>query len=61
MEMGIATMCDSMDIARHSLIFLALFDMIVLACAYLIVGQVVNLVVNFRRMANQPVGIASLV
>jgi hypothetical protein len=43
MEMGIATMCDSMDIARHSTIFLVLFDMIVLACAYLIIGQIVNL------------------
>jgi hypothetical protein len=57
MEMGIATMCDSMDIARHSLIFLVLFDMIALACAYLIVGQVVNLVVNLRRIGNPPAGI----
>jgi len=43
MEMATATMCDSMDTARHSLIFFALFDMIVLACAYLIVvGPVAN-------------------
>jgi hypothetical protein len=37
MEMGIATLCDSMDITRHSTIFFALFDMIALACAYLII------------------------
>ncbi len=34
-ELGITTLCDSMDIARHSLIFFALFDMIALACAFL--------------------------
>jgi hypothetical protein len=48
MEMATATMCDSMDIARHSLIFLVLFDMIVLACVYLIIGRVVSL----RRQSN---------
>jgi hypothetical protein len=35
MEMATATLCDSMDIPRHCMIFFALFDMIVLACAYL--------------------------
>jgi hypothetical protein len=39
-EMGTSTLCDSMDIPRHSMIFFVLFDMIALACAYLIiVGQ----------------------
>jgi hypothetical protein len=63
MEMATATMCDSMDIARHSLIFLVLFDMIVLACAYLII---VSQVVNLRRgpegaqgAPNPPAGVQS--
>jgi hypothetical protein len=42
MEMGIATMCDSMDIARHCTIFLVLFDMIALACAYLIMAGIAH-------------------
>jgi hypothetical protein len=53
MEMGVATMCDSMDIARHCTIFLVLFDMIVLACAYLII---VGPVANLRRMMNPTPG-----
>jgi hypothetical protein len=36
MELGTTTLCDSMDITRHSTIFFVLFDMIALACAYLI-------------------------
>ncbi len=36
-EMCIATLCDSMDIIRHCLIFFALFDMIALVCVYLLV------------------------
>jgi hypothetical protein len=48
-EMGIATMCDSMDIARHCTIFLVLFDMIVLACAYLIMVGIVR-----RRFTGPP-------
>jgi hypothetical protein len=36
MELGTSTLCDSMDITRHSTIFFVLFDMIALACAYLI-------------------------
>jgi hypothetical protein len=50
MEMGIATMCDYMDIARHSLIFLVLFDMIVLSCVYMIMGHVASL----RRIFSPP-------
>jgi len=34
-ELGLSTLCDSMDITRHSMIFFALFDMVALACAYL--------------------------
>ena len=34
-ELCLSTLCDSMDLTRHSLVFFALFDMIVLACAYL--------------------------
>jgi hypothetical protein len=40
MEMGTSTLCDSMDITRHSMIFFALFDMNVLACVYLIIHGV---------------------
>jgi hypothetical protein len=36
MELGTSTLCDSMDITRHSTIFFVLFDMIALACAYLV-------------------------
>jgi hypothetical protein len=34
-ELCLSTLCDSMDLTRHSLIFFALFDMMVIACAYL--------------------------
>jgi hypothetical protein len=34
-ELGLSTLCDSMDLARHALLFFALFDMIALACVYL--------------------------
>ena len=47
--MATAAMCDSMDIARHSLIFFALFDMIVLACAYLIIHRIHFAVGRSRR------------
>jgi hypothetical protein len=40
MELGTSTLCDSMDITRHSTIFLVLFDMIALACAYLIMHMI---------------------
>ena len=39
-ELGISTLCDSMDITRHSTIFFVLFDMIALACAYLIMHMI---------------------
>jgi hypothetical protein len=35
-EMGLATLCDSTDITRHAMVFLALFDMIALVCVYLL-------------------------
>jgi len=35
-EMCVSMLCDSMDITRHAMIFFALFDMIVLACVYLL-------------------------
>jgi len=41
-EMGLATLCDSMDIVRHAMIFLALFDMIALVCAYLLLRLVLG-------------------
>jgi hypothetical protein len=41
-EMAISTMCDSMDITRHSTIFLVLFDMIALACVYLLCAYLVG-------------------
>ncbi len=34
-ELCLSTLCDSMDITRHSMLFYALFDMIALACAFL--------------------------
>jgi len=34
-ELGLSTLCDSMDLPRHALLFFALFDMIALACVYL--------------------------
>ncbi|SPE43437.1 membrane hypothetical protein [Candidatus Sulfopaludibacter sp. SbA3] len=40
MEMATSTLCDSMDITRHSMIFFALFDMTVLGCAYLTIHGV---------------------
>jgi hypothetical protein len=39
MELGISTLCGSMDIKRRCMIFFALFDMIVLACVYLIMHR----------------------
>lgn len=41
-EMGLATLCDSMDLTRHCLIFFVLFDMIALGCAYLALRRVDN-------------------
>ncbi len=40
LEMAISTLCDSMDIARHSMVFLVLFDMVVLVNAGLILHAV---------------------
>lgn len=34
-EMCLATLCDARDTGRHAMLFLALFDMAALACAYL--------------------------
>jgi hypothetical protein len=39
-ELGTSTLCDSMDITRHSTIFFVLFDMIALACAYSIMHMI---------------------
>lgn len=47
-EMGLATLCDSMDLPRHCFVFFALFDMIVLACVYLALRQVRELEGGFR-------------
>lgn len=40
LEMATSTLCDSMDITRHSMIFFVLFDMIALACVYLTIHRV---------------------
>ncbi len=39
-ELGISTLCDSMDLTRHSLLFFAIFDMMALACAYLVLSSI---------------------
>jgi hypothetical protein len=46
-ELCLSTLCDSMDITRHSMLFYVLFDMIVLACAYLALSS--TLPKTFRR------------
>ena len=42
MEMAIATLCDSMDVARHCMIFLVLFDTMLVACACLVFHAIHN-------------------
>ena len=42
MEMAIATLCDSMDAARHCMIFLLLFDTTLVVCACLIFHAIHN-------------------
>ena len=41
-ELCLSTLCDSMDLTRHSMIFFALFDMVALACAYLALSSVLS-------------------
>jgi hypothetical protein len=36
MELGVSTLCDSMDIERHATIFLVLFDLILVTCIWLV-------------------------
>ena len=40
-ELCLSTLCDCMDSARHCTVFFALFDMLVLACAYYILRWLV--------------------
>jgi len=49
-ELCLSTLCDSMDLTRHGLLFFALFDMIALAFAYLALSAVLRRT-NWRILA----------
>ena len=53
-EMCLAALCDSLDPVRHSMIFFALFDAIVLGCAWFALRALLPKDLNFARADRAP-------
>jgi len=58
-EMCLATLCDSTDTTRHGTIFLALFDMIALACVYVAISSVFPRLIS-KTLAGSGPGVSAL-